>query len=88
MPAPLALQIKERCMAKHSGGLSQQIAADAVGISVRSAQRIKRDDHQPRDHHGCHWRTRSDPLADVWDRVLVPLLQKEPQLDPQTLPPQ
>lgn len=85
MPAPLSLRIKERYMAKRSGGLSQQIAADAVGISVRSAQRIDRGDHQPRDHQGRHWRTRADPLADVWDSVLVPMLQKAPQLDPQTL---
>lgn len=27
-------------MAKRSGGLSQQVAADAAGISVRTAQRI------------------------------------------------
>lgn len=85
MPAPLSLRIKERYMAKRSGGLSQQIAADAVGISVRSAQRIDRGDHQPRDHQGRHWRTRADPLADVWDSVLMPMLQKAPQLDPQTL---
>jgi hypothetical protein len=85
MPAPLSLRIKERYMAKRSGGLSQQIAADAVGISVRSAQRIERGDHQPQDHQGRHWRTRADPLADVWDSVLVPMLQKAPQLDPQTL---
>ncbi len=85
MPAPLSLRIKERYMAKRSGGLSQQIAADAVGISVRSAQRIDRGDHLPRDHQGRQWRTRADPLADVWDSVLVPMLQKAPQLDPQTL---
>ncbi len=72
-------------MAKRSGGLSQQISADAVGISVRSAQRIDGGDHQPSDLQGRHWRTRADPLADVWDRVLVPMLQKAPQLDPQTL---
>ena len=33
-------------MAKRAHGLSQQIADDAVGISVRSAQRIDRGDHQ------------------------------------------
>ena len=37
--------------------------------------------HQP----GRHWRTRADPLADVWDSVLVPMLEKAPQLEPQTL---
>ena len=88
MPAPLSLRIKERYMAKRADGLSQQVAADAVGISVRSAQRIDRGELQ---HEGQqqrrvrHWRTRADPLADVWDSVLVPMLEKAPQLEPQTL---
>ena len=74
-------------MAKRSGGLSQQIAADAVGISVRSAQRIERGELQPQmqQQRGRHWRTRPDPLADVWDSVLVPMLERAPQLEPQTL---
>jgi len=38
MPAPLSLRIKEQCMARRARGLSQQIVADAVDISVRSAQ--------------------------------------------------
>ncbi len=28
---------------------------------------------------------RADPLAEVWDSVLVPMLEKSPQLEPQTL---
>jgi len=89
MPAPLSLRIKERYMAKRAGGLSQQVAADAVGISVRSAQRIDRGDLQPEGQQqrvrGRNWRTRVDPLAEVWDSLLVPMLQKAPQLEPQTL---
>jgi hypothetical protein len=88
MPAPLSLRIKERYMAKRASGLSQQVAADAVGISVRSAQRIDRGELQvqgQQQQRGRHWRTRADPLADVWDSVLVPMLQKAPQLEPQTL---
>ncbi len=88
MPAPLSLRIKERYMAKRADGLSQQVAADAVGISVRSAQRIDRGELQPegqQQRRGRHWRTRADPLADVWDSVLVPMLEKAPQLEPQTL---
>ncbi|MEA5416295.1 IS21 family transposase [Synechococcus sp. BA-132 BA5] len=88
MPAPLSLRIKERYMARRSGGLSQQVAADAVGISVRSAQRIDRGELQPEGQQqqpGRRWRTRADPLADVWDTVLVPMLEKAPQLEPQTL---
>lgn len=88
MPAPLSLRIKEQYMGKRSGGLSQQLAADAVGISVRSAQRIDRGELQPEglgQQRGRHWRTRADPLADVWVSVLVPMLEKAPQLEPQTL---
>ena len=88
MPAPLSLRIKERYMTKRAEGMSQQIAADAVGISVRSAQRIDRGELQPEGQQlqrGRHWRTRADPLADVWDSVLVPMLEKAPQLEPQTL---
>lgn len=87
MPAPLSLRIKERYMAKRAQGLSQQIAADGAGVSVRSAQRIDRGDHQPdnQPHCGRSWRTRADPLADVWQSVLVPMLEKAPQLEPQTL---
>ena len=74
-------------MAKRSQGLSQQIAADAVGMSVRSAQRIDRGDHQHQNQPQCgrSWRTRADPLVEVWDSVLVPMLEKAPQLEPQTL---
>jgi hypothetical protein len=90
MPAPLSLRIKERYMAKRASGLSQQVAADAVGISVRSAQRIDRGELQAsaqQQQRQCsrNWRTRPDPLAEVWDSVLVPMLQKAPQLEPQTL---
>ncbi len=88
MPAPLSLRIKEQYMAKRASGLSQQIAADALGISVRSAQRIDRGELQAQaqqQQRGRHWRTRADPLAEVWDNVLVPMLEKAPQLEPQTL---
>jgi hypothetical protein len=85
MPAPLSLGIKERYMAKRAEGLSQQVAADVAGISVRSAQRLDRGEHQPSPRQGRQWRTRADPLADDRDSVLEPLLQKAPQLEPQTL---
>lgn len=87
MPAPLSLRIKERYMVKRAEGISQQVAADAVGISVRSAQRIDRGDHQPQNQQPRtrSWRTRVDPLADVWQSLLVPMLEKAPQLEPQTL---
>ena len=87
MPASLSLRIKERYIAKRAQGLSQQIAADGVGISVRSAQRIDRGELQVQGQpqRGRSWRTRADQLAEVWQSVLVPMLEKAPQLEPQTL---
>ncbi len=54
---------------------------------MRSAHRIDRGELQPQNQQqrGRHWRTRADPLADVWESVLVPMLEKAPQLEPQTL---
>jgi hypothetical protein len=69
MPAPLTLRIKERYMARRAEGLSQQLAADAVGISVRSAQRIDRGELQPegqQQQRGRHWRTSADRIAGAW----------------------
>lgn len=88
MSAPLSLRIKERYMAKQASGLSQQMAADAMGISLRSAQRIDRGVLQvqgQQQRRRRHWRTRADPLAGVWASVLVPKLEKAPQQEPQTL---
>jgi hypothetical protein len=88
MPAPLSLRIKERYMAKRASGMSQQLAADAVGISLRSAQRIDRGELQAGAQQqaiGRQWRTRADPLVEVWDSVLLPMLERSPQLEPQTL---
>ena len=58
---------------------------------MRSAQRIDRGELQAsaqqhqQQQRSRHWRTRPDPLAEVWDSVLVPMLQKAPQLEPQTM---
>ncbi len=59
-----------------------------MGISLRSAQRIDRGDLQAGAQQqaiGRHWRTRADPLVEVWDSVLLPMLERSPQLEPQTL---
>ncbi|MEB3352842.1 MAG: hypothetical protein VKM34_01205 [Cyanobacteriota bacterium] len=51
---------------------------------MRSAQRIDRGElqastqQQQRGRHRC---TRADPLPEVWDSVLVPMLEKAPQLE-------
>lgn len=62
----------------------QQDAAARAGISERTARRIDRGEPKgsrpPR-----HWRTRPDPLEDVWESVLQPMLEEVPALKPVTL---
>jgi hypothetical protein len=84
MPAPLTSHQRNLFMAKRRAGSSQEAAAAAAGISVRSARRIERNQIQPRANQPRQ-RTRPDPLAGVWEEVLVPLLQRSPGLMPITL---
>jgi transposase InsO family protein len=65
--------------------LSQTAAAAKVGISERSARRVERSEVLPSQRPERQWRTRPDPLADVWDAEVVPLLQADPQLNGVTL---
>ena len=65
-------------------GKTQMVAAAKVGISDRTARRIDKGEltvHSP-NHY---WRTRHDPLENVWDSQLVPLLEQNPGLLPLTL---
>jgi hypothetical protein len=64
---------------------TQEIAAARMGISVRSARRIEKAEKLPSQRGPRHWRTRSDPLAGVWEAELVPLLEAEPGLQGRTL---
>lgn len=52
---------------------------------MRTGRRIEKGQHQPKRGQSRDWRTRQDPLAQVWDSELVPLLQRQPQLMPITL---
>ena len=65
---------------------TQQTAAAKAGISVASARRIEKTPrpacagHEPRDY-----RTRADPLADIWDQEVVPMLEASSKLRPVTI---
>lgn len=69
-------------MKAREAGCAQTTAAAKVGISERSGRRIERGQNQQRPHD---WRTRSDPLAAVWQSELVPMLERQPQLQAITL---
>lgn len=65
--------------------LTQAAAAAKTGISERSARRIERSEVLPSQRPSRSWRTREDPLGEVWDAEVVPLLQTDAQLNAVTL---
>jgi hypothetical protein len=66
-------------------GCTQPEAAAIAGFSERSGRRIEQGEHQPKYGQDRDWRTRRDPLAEVWDSELEPMLRREPRLEPTTL---
>jgi hypothetical protein len=72
-------------MKQRKQGRTQVVAAAKAGLSERSARRIDHGELNPQPRLKRHWRTREDPLADAWQRVLVPMLEQNPSLLPMTL---
>ncbi|ASJ71660.1 hypothetical protein IMCC3135_07775 [Granulosicoccus antarcticus IMCC3135] len=71
-------------MSSRTAGDSQQVASAKAGISVRSGRRIDKGERTEPDAVR-QWRTRTDPLKDVWQSECVPLLEREPELTGLTL---
>jgi len=71
-------------MSKRQQGKRQETAAVCAAISERSGRRIEKGERQsiPGERH---WRTREDPFEVIWEKELVPLLEKEAQLTGLTL---
>ena len=84
MPAPLTAQQIALYMSKRRAGSRQEVAAAAAGISVSSAHRIDSGRLQPKAAKS-RTRRRPDPLAEVWEPLLLPLLERHPALTPTTL---
>ena len=61
-------------------GLTQSQAAYIADFSERTGQRIDSGNYRPGEERKRDWRTRKDPLANVWECDLVPVLQQKPQL--------
>ena len=66
---------------KHRKTQTQSIAAAKAGISERSARRIDTQQHQQNDNKR-NWRTRQDPLADIWDEIVLPKLKSSDEITP------
>ncbi|GAC1531170.1 MAG: IS21-like element ISBj11 family transposase [Ramlibacter sp.] len=65
--------------------LTQVAAAARAGLSERSARRIEQSESLPSQHEPRAWRTRADPLSEVWEVEVVPLLQTDARLNAVTL---
>ena len=53
---------------------TQETAAAKAGISERTGRRIDYNEHQRQKGKQRHWRTRKDPLGEVWKEAIEPLL--------------
>ena len=62
------------------GKHSQESAAARTGISVASARRIESSVLLPSQRPMREWRTRADPLAEVWASEVIPMLESAPAL--------
>ena len=70
---------------EHRNRMTQTAAAAKTAISERSARRIERSEALPSQGSPRGWRTRQDPLAEVWDAEVVPLLRTDAHLSAVTL---
>ena len=62
-------------------------AAAMAGFSTSTGYRVERDPRLPFRKKACHGHGggRPDPLADIWDSEIVPLLERTPDLRPITI---
>jgi transposase InsO family protein len=70
---------------KDRNQMTQVAAAARAGLSERSARRIEQSPSLPSQREPRAWRTRTDPLSEVWDAEVVPLLQTDIKLNAVTL---
>ncbi len=62
---------------KRMDGKSQEAAAAAAGMSVRTARDWERGPLPSQARKKRDWRTRPDPFASVWEAVIEPLLRRD-----------
>ena len=64
---------------------SQRAAAARAGFSERTARRLEADPRLPSQRRTSRARTVPDPLAAVWEPVLLPILERDPSVQAITL---
>ena len=60
-------------------GKTQEAAAAAAGMSVRSARTWQQGPLPLESKSSRAWRTRPDPFAAIWSEAVLPLLQRDPE---------
>jgi hypothetical protein len=66
-------------------GMKQYTAADAAGMSDRSARKYLKSGQLPQEMAKIHdWRTRRDPFETVWEQI-VELIKNNPGLEAKTI---
>ena len=60
-------------------GKTQEAAAAAAGMSVRSARTWQQGPLPLGSKSSRAWRTRPDPFAAIWSEAVLPLLQRDPE---------
>lgn len=67
-------------MEARSVGHTQEVSAAKSGMSVRTGRDIEHSKRQDPKKKARRWRTRPDPLNEIWNSKLVPLLEQSPSL--------
>lgn len=80
MPGKRITDLQVTKYKEHRGKHSQEAAAAKAGISVSSARRIESQVALPSQRPSRHWRTRADPLGQVWEVEVIPMLESAPAL--------
>jgi len=76
---------KQSYMRAREKGCTQENSAEIANFSERSGRRIEKGEHLPKSGQQRDWRTRLDPLYEIWEKELEPMLRREPRLEPTTL---
>ena len=77
-------QVKIYMNSRESGN-TQALSSAKAGISERTGRDIEHGKRQAPQRKQRHWRTRPDPLAQVWASELEPMLEQTPGLQAITL---
>lgn len=85
MPGRHVTDHQMRLFMKHRLTHPIPVAAARAGFSVATGYRLAEDTRPPSEKHGTRGRRRPDPLAEVFEAEVVPMLQANPGLRPVAL---